>query len=74
MGHNFLLGANRRNSVLAVSPVECVWGPFPAGASVWGEPCLDLNDVSPDTHGLDSRVAAPPWERKRPTADWLRNM
>lgn len=28
MGHNFLLGANRRNGVLAVSPVECVWGLF----------------------------------------------
>lgn len=28
MGHNFLLGANRRNSVLAVSPVGCVWGFF----------------------------------------------
>lgn len=31
-GNNFLLGANRRNSLLAVSPVECFGGCFPAGA------------------------------------------
>jgi hypothetical protein len=48
-GHNFLAGADRRTSLLAVSWSLLGWGPFrhPQGhLSVWSEPCLDLNDVS----------------------------